>query len=54
MESSHVLHALMTRVVELHAGKGKESAEQNDKPTPCENDMPGGEPDTCEEKCEAK
>lgn len=34
--------------------KAKESAEQKDKPTPCENDMLGGEPDTCEEKCEAK
>lgn len=55
MEFPLVLHALTKKIVELQTGKDKESAEQKDKPTPCENDMPGGgEPDTCEEKCEAK
>lgn len=53
MEFPLVLHALK-KIVELQTGKDKESAEQKDKPTPCENDMPGREPDTCEEKCEAK
>ena len=58
MEFPLVLHALSKKIVELQTGKDKESAEQNDKPTPCESDMPGGcvegEPDTSEEKCEAK
>lgn len=54
MEFPLVLHALTKKIVELQTGKDKESAEQKDKPTPCENDMPGREPDTCEEKCEAK
>lgn len=54
MEFPLVLHALTKKLVELQTGKDKESAEQKDKPTPCENDMPGREPDTREEKCEAK
>ena len=42
MEFPLVLHALTRKLVELQTGKDKESAEQNDKPAPCE------------EKCEAK
>lgn len=38
--------------------KAKESADQKDKPTPCESEMPGGcvegEPDTCEKKARKK
>ena len=36
MEFPLVLHALTKKLVELQTGKDKESAEQNDKPTPCD------------------
>lgn len=58
MEFPLVLHALTKKIVELQTGKDKESAEQKDKHTPCESEMPGrcveGEPDTCEKKAKKK
>lgn len=36
MENIFVLHVLTKKITELQTGKDKESAEQNDKPTPCD------------------